>query len=509
MRTTERTQFNELASIHKVVPVVRTLFADGETPIGVYRKLGANSMGSFLLESAEQGGIWSRYSFIGASSYGILSEDCGRASWIEGDAPYGLSETRAFGGRLDASPLEAVSYLHERWSSGRIPDLPPLTGGLVGFIGWDAIREIENLGDGPSKETAVPIQALSFVRELVIIDHSTGEVSLLFNALIEASSELDEIWIAAQLRLDELQSRLAAPSEAWLASIDRENALPARNRVSAEEFKDAVTTAKHRIGVGDIFQVVLSQRFDLEIGSDPLDIYRILRTLNPSPYMYFLAFATTEGEPYWVVGSSPEALVKASNGRVFTHPIAGSRHRGATPELDSQLARELEEDQKERAEHLMLVDLARNDLLKICVPGTVEVTEFMQVERFSHIMHLVSSVEGELQPTASPIDVFKATFPAGTLSGAPKPKALEVIDELEPAGRGIYGGVVGYFALSGDLDLAIAIRTAVISGGLATVQAGAGIVADSNPDSEFTETVNKAAAPLRAIGIAESLKRTN
>ncbi len=507
MKSTERAEFDELAATYKVVPIVRTLFADGETPIGIYRKLGMLSKGSFLLESAEQGGIWSRYSFIGVSSYGILSEGDGRARWIEGDSPDGLSELRAFGKALDATPLEAISLIHDRWSSGRIPGLPPLTGGLVGFIGWDAIREIEDLGEGPPKESQVPNQALSFVRELVIVDHSTGEVSLLVNALIEESSKLDAIWTKAQLQLDKLQSKLAEPSEAWLASTGSEDSLAASHRVSREEFESAVVEAKRRIGAGDIFQVVLSQRFDLGLKSDPLDVYRVLRTMNPSPYMYFLAFATEEGEPYWIVGSSPEALVKASNGRVFTHPIAGSRQRGSTPELDGQLARELEEDQKERAEHLMLVDLARNDLLKVCTPGSVEVTEFMQVERFSHIMHLVSSVEGELLPTARPIDIFKATFPAGTLSGAPKPKALEIIDELEPAGRGVYGGVVGYFALSGDLDLAIAIRTAVISAESATVQAGAGIVADSRPEFEYAETLNKAAAPLRAIGIAGSLKR--
>jgi anthranilate synthase component 1 len=236
-------------------------------------------------------------------------------------------------------------------------------------------------------------------------------------------------------------------------------------------------------------------------------VYRVLRTLNPSPYMYLLSLADPDGEEYVIVGSSPEALVKVEQGRVYSHPIAGSRPRGATPERDADLATELRADEKEQAEHLMLVDLARNDLQKVCLPGTVEVTEFMQVERFSHIMHLVSSVEGDLSPDATSIDVFRATFPAGTLSGAPKPRALEIIDELEPAQRGVYGGVVGYFGFSGDADLAIAIRTTLISGGVARVQAGAGLVADSDPASEHEESKNKAAAPLRAVAVANAMRR--
>jgi anthranilate synthase component 1 len=252
---------------------------------------------------------------------------------------------------------------------------------------------------------------------------------------------------------------------------------------------------------------VISQRFDHELRATPLEVYRVLRALNPSPYMYLLALETPAGAPYAIVGSSPEALVKVQRGRVFTHPIAGSRPRGDTPERDLELAEELLADPKEQAEHLMLVDLARNDLSKVCRAGSVEVTEFMQVERFSHIMHLVSSVEGDLRPEASAVDVFRATFPAGTLSGAPKPRALEIIDELEVAQRGLYGGVVGYFDLAGDADLAIAIRTATLVGDTAYVQAGAGLVADSDPASEHQEAVNKAAAPLRAVAVANAMRR--
>jgi anthranilate synthase component 1 len=266
-----------------------------------------------------------------------------------------------------------------------------------------------------------------------------------------------------------------------------------------------VDTAKEHVLAGDIFQVVLSQRFSFDLGADAYDVYRVLRQVNPSPYMYLLSLEAADGAPYAVVGSSPEALVKVHDGRVFTHPIAGSRPRGASPEVDLAFESELLADEKERAEHLMLVDLSRNDLLRVCDAGTVEVTEFMRIERFSHIMHIVSSVEGNLRAGHSAVDVFRATFPAGTLSGAPKPRALEIIDELEPAGRGVYGGVVGYFDFAGNADLAIAIRTATIVANRAYVQAGGGFVADSDPEAEFQESVNKAAAPLRAVAIANAL----
>jgi anthranilate synthase component 1 len=304
-----------------------------------------------------------------------------------------------------------------------------------------------------------------------------------------------------------MQHELSGPSEAWLADVDLDARAEPRHRTDRQDFLDAVVTSKEYIRDGDIFQVVISQRFEVDTQAHAIDVYRILRSLNPSPYMYLLSLETPDGEPYHIVGSSPEALVKVQDGRVFTHPIAGSKPRGATPEEDSELEAELSGDEKERAEHLMLVDLARNDLLKVCTPGTVEVTEFMRVERFSHIMHLVSSVEGDLSPGTSSLDVFRATFPAGTLSGAPKPRALEIIDELEPAQRGVYGGVVGYFGFSGDVDLAIAIRTATILGGTAYVQAGGGLVADSDPASEFLESQNKAAAPLRAVAVANAMTR--
>ena len=491
---------------HRVVPVIRELFADGETPVGIYRKLAMGKPGTFLLESAEQGGIWSRFSFVGAASFGVLTQRDEQYAWLD----YGMTADRALGADFTgapAGPLAALAHLHERWSTPHVDGHPPLTGGLVGFIGWEAIRQIENLRNVPPADFTVPGQAMSFVSELVVIDHRDGTVLLIATALGDGVETRDEIWQGAQQRLDAMQAKLAEPSEAWLAEVDLSIQADPIPRTTAAEYAESIERSKKYIRDGDVFQVVISQRFDHEITADAIDVYRVLRTLNPSPYMYLLTLVDTDGEPYHIVGSSPEALVKVQDGRVHMHPIAGSRPRAENIERDLELAVELLADEKERSEHLMLVDLARNDLLKVCTPGTVEVTEFMQVERFSHIMHLVSSVEGDLRPDATPIEVFTATFPAGTLSGAPKPRALEIIDELEPAQRGVYGGVVGYFDFAGDLDLAIAIRTTTIVGGMARVQAGAGLVADSGPAAEHLESQNKAAAPLRAVAVANAMRR--
>jgi anthranilate synthase component 1 len=502
--TTTRADFDaSLGAGHRVVPVVRAVFADGETPVGVYRKVAAGAPGTFLLESAEQGGIWSRYSFVGVSSFGVLTERDGEAHWMA----HGMTAERALGGAAPTAPLDAVAALYERWETPAVPGHPPLTGGLVGFLGWETVRQLERLPKQPPADFAVPGQALSFVSELVVLDHRTATILLIATAPNDGAETADVLWTDAQRRLDAMQDRLSQPTEARLDDVDLSVLPEPSARSTPAEFTAAVDRSKRFIRDGDVFQVVISQRFDLEVTAEPLDVYRVLRTLNPSPYMYLLSLETPDGDDYFIVGSSPEALVKVGRQRVYMHPIAGSRPRGETPERDIDLATELRADEKEQAEHLMLVDLARNDLQKVCLPGTVEVTEFMQVERFSHIMHLVSSVEGDLRPGATSIDVFRATFPAGTLSGAPKPRALEIIDELEPAQRGVYGGVVGYFGFAGDADLAIAIRTTLISGGVARVQAGAGLVADSDPASEHEESKNKAAAPLRAVAIANAMRR--
>lgn len=503
--STNRDQFEAMVTDHRVIPVIRELFADGETPVGIYRKLAAGRPGTFLLESAEQGGIWSRFSFVGVASFGVLTQAGDSPYWLD----YGLSSDRVHGDIDGLGPLEVLDRVFTRWKSEPTPGQPPLTGGLVGFVGWEAIRQMENLPNRPPADYAVPGQAFCFVADLVAIDHKFGTVQLIANVLADGHESTDELWQSACDRLDAMQSALAQSSEACLAEVDLSTPIDATSRTLREDFLNSVAIAKERIYDGDIFQVVISQRFEQDCTADPLDVYRVLRSLNPSPYMYLFALEQPDGKPYTIVGSSPEALVKVQNRRAFTNPIAGSRPRGATPEEDLELEKTLLADPKELSEHLMLVDLSRNDLLKVCTAGSVEVAEFMRVERFSHIMHIVSSVEGDLLPEVNAIDAFRATFPAGTLSGAPKPRALEIIDELEPWQRGVYGGVVGYFGFGGDADLAIAIRTATIMDGIARVQAGGGLVADSDPDSEFQESQNKAAAPLRAVAVANSMRKVN
>jgi anthranilate synthase component 1 len=497
--TTTRSEFDSAVQAGPVVTVLRSVFMDGISPVALYSHLTAGRPGTFLLESAEQGGIWSRYSFVGLSSWGCVTEEDNAAVWLD----YGLSEDAAFGGKIPKGRLDALDTLYSRWASPAPSQLPPLTSGLVGYLGWDTIREIENLPDSPVDESGVPGQSMLFVRDLLVFDHKTSLVHVATAALVTA--EPDEIWDAANRRLDDIVGQLRTSMPLEPLTPPQPVSVEPDFRTKKQDFLTTIQSAKSFIRDGDVFQVVISQRFDTSTSATSVDVYRMLRALNPSPYMYLLSLETRSHKSFAIVGSSPEALVKVNEGRVFSHPIAGSRPRGDTPERDGQLADDLLADQKERAEHLMLVDLARNDLSRVCVPGSVAVTEFMNVERFSHIMHLVSSVEGDVSPGITPIDVFRATFPAGTLSGAPKPRALEIIDQLEPAGRGVYGGVVGYIGFGGDSDLAIAIRTAVLADGRATVQAGAGIVADSDPESEYNETVAKAAAPLRAIAAANAL----
>lgn len=498
--TTTRAEFDAAITAGPVVTVLKTVFMDGVSPVALYAHLTDGKPGTFLLESAEQGGIWSRYSFVGLSSWGCLTEQDDKSVWLD----YGLSEDAAFGGPVPAGRLDALDALYAQWASPPSTDLPPLTSGLVGYLGWDTIRQLEDLPDAPPDESGVPGQAMLFVRDLLVFDHKTSLVHIATASLVSDKPDVD--WDAAGRRLDDIANRLRTRLVLEPLVPPSPSAVDPVARTAKNEFLQTVDVAKKFIRDGDVFQVVVSQRFDAPLVASSVDVYRMLRALNPSPYMYLLSLESVAHEHFAVVGSSPEALVKVSEGRVFSHPIAGSRPRGDTPERDGQLAEDLLADHKERAEHLMLVDLARNDLSRVCIPGSVAVTEFMNVERFSHIMHLVSSVEGDIAPGMTPVDVFRATFPAGTLSGAPKPRALEIIDALEPAGRGVYGGVVGYIGFGGDSDLAIAIRTAVLAQGRATVQAGAGIVADSDPESEYNETVAKAAAPLRAIIAANALR---
>jgi anthranilate synthase component 1 len=476
-----------------VVPVTRRLLADSETAVGIYRKLAGNRPGTVLLESAEQGKRWSRYSFVGVRSAGVLTERDGVTEWL-GDSVPGLTDD------LPADPLDAVRVLSRRLRSPRVPGLPPLTGGLVGYLGYDVVRRLERLPETSTDDLGMPELAMMLVTDLAVLDHTDGTVLLIANALRGAGGYDDAV-----TRLDAMAADLTKAVPPGVAVLETAEAPAVRSNVAPGVFEDGVERIREHIRAGDAFQVVLAQRFELDTDVDALDLYRVLRVTNPSPYMYLLRFAGRE-TPFDVVGSSPEALVTVTGNSAVVHPPAGTRPRGETPEDDVRLAESLLADPKERAEHVMLVDLARNDLGRVCVPGSVEVPDFMRVEHYSHVMHLVSTVAGEVAAEHDALDVFDATFPAGTVSGAPKPRAMEIIESLEPTRRALYAGTVGYVDASGDMDMAIAIRTAVLHQGHAYVQAGAGIVADSDPATEEAETRHKARAVLSAIATAEGLR---
>ncbi|HEV2087252.1 MAG TPA: anthranilate synthase component I [Cryptosporangiaceae bacterium] len=490
----DRETFAQLARDRRVVPVTRRLLADGETPVGLYRKL-AGGPGTFLLESAEHGCSWSRYSFVGVRSVATLTEVEGRARWV-GEPPGGAA--------TDGDPLTVLRDTVEALRSPRLPGLPTLTGGMVGYLSYDAVRRFERLPDHGVDDLRLPELGMMLATDLAVLDHSDGSLWLVANAIVTDGAGPAEVATAydrAVGRLESMTTALSRPTAPGVATMTHTAVPEFASRTPAGEFGKAVEAAKEAIRAGECFQIVVSQRFETDTEADPLDVYRVLRTTNPSPYMYLLRF-----EGFDIVGSSPEAHVKVTDGRAMLHPIAGTRWRGATPEEDARLGAELLTDPKERAEHVMLVDLGRNDLGRVCVPGTVDVVEFMAVERYSHVMHIVSTVLGELEPGRTAYDVLAATFPAGTLSGAPKVRAMEIIDALEPTRRGLYGGTVGYLDFAGDLDMAIAIRTALMRGRRAYVQAGGGIVADSDPVAEEQESRNKAAAVLSAIATAETLR---
>ena len=492
-----KADFLASAKLGQVCPVFVTVFGGNDTPVGIYEKLSAEKTGTFLLESAEQG-VWSRYSFIGVSS---------RASFIETDSEFvihGKDRALPDASSLPASPLDAIRLIQSSWNTVSLPDLPPLTSGLVGLFSWDVIRDIENLPSVPVQDYQRPKIHLEMVQDVIVLDHKTNSILIVSNIYCDGSSDYSLAYDLATVRITDLFEKLSQPTPQHLSHSSENTPSKRTPRTTHDQFLAAIEVAKEHVRAGDVFQVVLSQRIDIEVTARPIDVYRVLRALNPSPYMYLLNYSDAHGD-YAVVGSSPEALVKVSGSKVVMHPIAGSRPRGADQGQDESFAESLLADHKERAEHLMLVDLARNDLLKVCEPSSVTVTQFMKIERFSHIMHLVSTVEGDLAQGQTPIDVFKATFPAGTLSGAPKPRALEIIDDLESANRGIFGGVVGYLDFEGNADLAIAIRTAFIRDGVARVQAGAGIVLDSVHESEYQETLSKMGAVIASIDRANSL----
>lgn len=489
-------QVRKLAKSYNVIPISKRLFAGTETPLGIYQKLCDKRPNTFLLESAEQG-VWGRYSFIGVRSRGQLVATEDAVHWI--------SEHPALpSGELPDNPLDALESLQSSWHSAPVDF--PLSSGLVGFVSWGAVNLLERLPKAKPADYEIPLLAFNQFSQLIVMDHLRAEL-VLVGVVFTDGDDISASYEQVLAEMAELELALRKPTPALISEPNWPE--PEFDvRTEAGEFLSQVERAKHHVRLGDVFQVVLSQRFDQRATVDAIEIYRALRAINPSPYMYLTRWQDESGD-FSIVGSSPEALVKVSDGKAIMHPIAGSRPRGVDTSTDIRLAEELLADAKEQSEHLMLVDLARNDLLKVCKPASLKVTEFMQIHRFSHIMHLVSTVEGELLAELGPVAALRATFPAGTLSGAPKPRALEIIHDLEPSYRGLFGGVVGYFDFQGNSDLAIAIRTAFIRDGVARIQAGAGIVLDSVPQSEYAETRAKAAVMLKAIAAANVMGDEN
>jgi anthranilate synthase component 1 len=468
--------------------LVRELSADLETPISIYMKLRGQGP-SFLLESVEGGEQIARYSFIGVRP---------RAQYILRGNQVQIIESgseRVVPLPDDTDPTYFLQEEMSRFHTVPQPGLPRFIGGLVGYLGYEAVRHFEPTLK-PQMQTATAPDGMYLLADTVVaFDHARRSLSLIANVL-------DGDVETAERKLDEIQARIQAP----LPAPETRETIPSvsRSNLSRERFEGMVRVAKEHIAAGDIFQVVLSQRFSRETSASPFDVYRAVRRLNPSPYMFFFDFGDLDGEPFYLVGASPEMFVRLEDGIASLRPIAGTRPRGADPNADAALAEELLADPKERAEHVMLVDLGRNDLGRVCDYGTVNVSEFFTIERYSHVMHIVSHVEGQLKPDLTAFDLVRASFPAGTVSGAPKVRALEIISELEPDPRGAYAGMVGYFGFDGNMDTCLAIRTMVGHGNTFSVQAGAGIVADSDPATEYQETVNKATAMLKAIEVAET-----
>jgi anthranilate synthase component 1 len=494
-----REEFRALAREYTVVPVWREVLADLETPVSAFAKLVGEGEG-FLLESVEHAERWGRFSFIGRDPVLTL---IGRGSDVVafGELPDGVP--------TDRGALAALEALLARHRAPTFAELPPFHGGVVGYLGYDVVREVERLPDAPEDPVGWPDAVLALTGHVTAFDHFRQRLFLIENVFTDPAMDdaaLDDAYDRAATRIGALVADLARPI-AYTPSPPPPDGLtelpPFSRSMTSPQYRRAVEVAKEHILAGDIFQVVLAQRFDLDGTYDPFAVYRVLRQVNPSPYMYLVRHAEAT-----LVGSSPEPMVQVADGRVISRPIAGTRFRGRSEEHDRRLAAELSEDPKERAEHVMLVDLARNDVGRVVTFGTEVVDELMTLERYSHVMHLTSQVSGELAPGRSSVDVLRATFPAGTVSGAPKVRAMEIIDELEPVKRGPYAGVVGYLDFSGNLDTAIAIRTMVWRGDRASVQAGAGVVADSDPELEDLECHNKARALLTAAQASRDLAGT-
>jgi anthranilate synthase component I len=491
-------EFLKLAGQGNLIPVTRRVLADMETPLSAYRKIRGQGE-SFLFESVEGGEHIGRYSFVGCNPRSIIRQTGSKVELIENGK---VTESFAIGqGVRDG--LAVIEQVMRRFQPVPIPGLPRFSGGAVGFIGYEFIHDIEPVVPRPSRdELKTPVLYFLIADELLVFDRVEQTITILVNAVLNGQTPA-EAYEEATGEIDRLLSLLEQPLEHLPVDVPRDvPEIPFVSNMSRQAFLENVALAKKYITAGDIIQVVGSQRFSIPVKASPVDIYRAARSINPSPYMFLL-----ELEGFSLVGASPEIHVRCEDRRVEIRPIAGTSRRGQTPEEDKALEKELLANPKERAEHVMLVDLARNDIGRVCDFGSVQVKALMIIERYSHVMHIVSQVEGTLCADRTPYDLMRATFPAGTLSGAPKIRAMQLISEMEQTARGPYGGCVGYFSFNGNLDCCITIRTALIKDGIAYVQAGGGWVYDSAPDAEFQETVNKSKAMLKAVAMAENFTR--
>lgn len=499
-----QSEFLKLAGQGNLIPVTRRILADLETPLSAYRKIRGQGE-SFLFESVEGGEHIGRYSFVGCNPRAVIRQQGGKVEVITNgkvsEEFQVQSGSAAAGAKTVRDGLDVVEQVMRRFRAVAVPGLPRFTGGAVGFIGYEFIHDIEPVVPRPAQDDLkTPTMYFLIADELLIFDRVAQTITILVSAVLDGSPTPQEAYEEATGEIDRLVSLLEQPSEHLPVDVvNNVPDVPFSSNVPKEQFLENVVRAKKYITAGDIIQVVGSQRFSTAVTAAPLDIYRAARSINPSPYMFLL-----ELDGFALVGASPEIHVRCEDRHVEIRPIAGTRRRGQTPEEDEALQTELLADPKERAEHVMLVDLARNDLGRVCDFGSVQVKDLMTIERYSHVMHIVSQVEGRLSQERTPYDLMRATFPAGTLSGAPKIRAMQIIAELEQTARGPYGGCVGYFSFNGNLDCCITIRTALIKEGKAYVQAGGGWVNDSTPEAEFQETINKAKAMLKAVAMAES-----
>jgi len=496
-------EFLKLASYGNLIPVTRRLLADVETPLSAYRKIRGVGE-SFLFESVEGGEHLGRYSFVGCNPRAVVRQLGHKVEVLQDGKVMQTHDIMPADGDGAATGmrdgLAAVERVMQQYRPVSVPGLPRFTGGAVGFIGYEFIHDVEPVVPRPPHDDLqTPVMYFLIADQLLIFDRVAQTITVLVNAALDDASSPGEAYEDATGEIDRLVSLLEQPSEHHPVTVSAEElSLPFESNLPREKFLANVLKAKDYITSGDIIQVVGSQRFSTAVKAPPLDVYRAARSVNPSPYMFLL-----ELEGFSLVGASPEIHVRCEDRKVEIRPIAGTRRRGATPEEDVVLEKELLADPKERAEHVMLVDLARNDLGRVCDYGTVKVKDLMIIERYSHVMHIVSQVEGRLSTDKTPYDLMRATFPAGTLSGAPKIRAMQIIAELEQTSRGPYGGCVGYFSFNGNLDCCITIRTALLKDGRAYVQAGGGWVNDSTPEGEYQETVNKSKAMLKAVAMAE------